>query len=111
MSMIKDIEKLLIFMDKNGGYQRTSGGLYEFCGKIFKLPVRREYVYTCPYRDVERSVSMTKTLLAVPDRPSCILYPDDLAAVAGMNAIRKWDLEYQRIYLLPDMMVLVWLPL
>ena len=50
--------------------------------KEHKLSVRREYVYTCPYRDTERSVSLTKTLLSVPDKPSCILYPDDLAAVA-----------------------------
>lgn len=61
--------------------------------KEHKLSVRREYVYTCPYRDTERSVSLTKTLLSVPDRPSCILYPDDLAAVAGMNAIQEMGLR------------------
>ena len=61
--------------------------------KEHKLSVRREYVYTCPYRDTERSVSLTKTLLSVPDKPSCILYPDDLAAVAGMNAIQEMGLR------------------
>ena len=34
-----------------------------------------------------------ETLLSVPDKPSCILYPDDLAAVAGMNAIQEMGLR------------------
>lgn len=73
----------------------TRGRLEAYMGfmKEHKLPVRREYVYTCPYRDAERSVSLTRTLLSVPDRPSCILYPDDLAAIAGMNTIREMGIR------------------
>ena len=40
------------------------------------------------YLHPEISYKLTQQLLAEPDRPTCILYPDDICAVAGMTAIR-----------------------
>ena len=89
--------KIAYIHGQNGEVTRERLEAYMSFMKEHKIPVRREYVYTCPYRDTERSVSLTKTLLSVPDRPSCILYPDDLAAAAGMHC-GKWESGYRRIY-------------
>ena len=85
--------KIAYIHGQNGEVTRERLEAYMSFMKEHKIPVRREYVYTCPYRDTERSVSLTKTLLSVPDRPSCILYPDDLAAAAGMNALREMGIR------------------
>lgn len=91
--MTEDIRKIAYIHGQNSRVTRGRLEAYMSFMKEHKLSVRREYVYTCPYRDTERSVSLTKTLLSVPDKPSCILYPEDLAAVAGMNAIQEMGLR------------------
>ena len=53
------------------------------------LDIPKEYVYTCPYRDVERASALTKAVLALPDRPTCILYSDDLTAVGGLTVMQE----------------------
>lgn len=53
------------------------------------LRVPKEYVYTCPYRDVERANALTKAVLALPNRPTCILYPDDLTAISGLGVMQE----------------------
>ena len=53
------------------------------------LPVPKEYLYTCPYRDNERASALTKAVLALPNRPTCILYPDDLTSVGGLNTMQE----------------------
>jgi DNA-binding LacI/PurR family transcriptional regulator len=53
------------------------------------LPIPREYLYTCPYRDYERGSALTKAVLALPNRPTCIIYPDDLTAVGGLNMMQE----------------------
>lgn len=39
------------------------------------------------YLHPELAYQLTQTMLQEPDRPTCILYPDDICAVAGMTAI------------------------
>lgn len=53
------------------------------------LPIPSEYLYTCPYRDYERGSALTKAVLALPNRPTCIVYPDDLTAVGGLNMMQE----------------------
>ena len=60
------------------------------------LPTPPEYLYTCPYRDYERASALTKAVLALPNRPSCILYPDDLTAVGGLNMMQEAGLVIPR---------------
>lgn len=57
--------------------------------KEHKVICRKEYLYTCPYRDAEKAVALTKVVLSLKDRPTCILYPDDLTAVAGINIMQE----------------------
>lgn len=54
-----------------------------------KLPVPKEYFRTCPYRDYERGSAVTKEILAYSKRPTCIIYPDDLTAVGGLNLMQE----------------------
>ncbi|WP_070042966.1 LacI family DNA-binding transcriptional regulator [Robinsoniella peoriensis] len=57
------------------------------------LPLVREYMYSCPYRDVERAAAFTRAILAVPEKPTCILYPDDLTAVGGLGTIQEMGIR------------------
>ncbi len=40
------------------------------------------------YIHAELAYKLTQQILAEPDRPTCVFYPDDICAVAGMTAIR-----------------------
>lgn len=62
---------------------------YKSFMKEHKLPVPKEYQYTCPYRDYERASALTKAVLALPRRPTCIMYPDDLTAIGGLNMMQE----------------------
>lgn len=53
------------------------------------LPFRKEYLFTCPYRDTEKAAALTRIVISLPERPTCILYPDDLAAAAGVNVMQE----------------------
>lgn len=54
-----------------------------------ELPVPKEYLYTCGYRDFEKASALTKAVLALKTRPTCIIYPDDFTAVGGMNMMQE----------------------
>ncbi|MBP3204557.1 MAG: LacI family DNA-binding transcriptional regulator [Lachnospiraceae bacterium] len=59
----------------------------------FGVEIPDEYVREAPYRNTEKSYRETKELLQLKEPPTCILYPDDYAAVGGMNAIRDMGLR------------------
>ncbi|HIT90438.1 MAG TPA: LacI family DNA-binding transcriptional regulator [Candidatus Merdenecus merdavium] len=62
---------------------------YQSFMKEHQLSVPKEYTYSCPYRDYEKSGSLTKAVLALSKPPTCIIYPDDLTAVGGMNIMQE----------------------
>ena len=66
--------------------ERRLTGFYRACGEL-GLEVPEEYVVACEYHETEGCYEATKKLLALPQRPSCILYPDDYAYIGGYNAI------------------------
>ncbi|MCR5688251.1 MAG: LacI family transcriptional regulator [Lachnospiraceae bacterium] len=41
------------------------------------------------YRNPKLAAKYTKQLLAMKNRPTCILYPDDYSAIGGLNAIEE----------------------
>lgn len=59
----------------------------------FGIEVPAEYVREAFYRDTEKSYLVTNEMLALPDPPTCIIYPDDFAAFGGINAIRERGLR------------------
>ena len=61
--------------------------------KRLGLSIPENYLRVAPYRDTDKSYCITKELLSLKEPPTCILYPDDFAAIGGMNAIREMGLR------------------
>lgn len=57
------------------------------------IEIPDEYVREVPYRDTELAEKVTKELLSMKKRPTCILYPDDYSCLGGINAIREMGLR------------------
>lgn len=55
----------------------------------FGIDIPDIYVREAAYRDSEATERITNELLDLPEPPTCILYPDDFAALGGINAIRE----------------------
>ncbi|MCD7764035.1 MAG: LacI family transcriptional regulator [Lachnospiraceae bacterium] len=55
--------------------------------------VRENYIVPSLYRDWQQAYEKTEELLDLNEPPTCILYPDDVAAIGGMNAIRARGLR------------------
>ena len=52
-----------------------------------------EYVKDGRYRMPDMSYELTLELLKQDDPPTCIIYPDDFAAIGGINAIKSLGLS------------------
>lgn len=59
----------------------------------YGLEIPDEYVKASSYRNLEMAAKATGELLDLPNPPTCIMYPDDYAAVGGMNEIRERGLR------------------
>ena len=57
------------------------------------MEIPDDYVKECPYRDADSAARVTGELLDLPNPPTCILYPDDYAAIGGINEIRERGLR------------------
>lgn len=61
--------------------------------KDLGLSIPTEYVREAPYRNTDKSYRITRELLGLKVPPTCILYPDDFAALGGMSAIQEMGLR------------------
>ncbi len=61
-------------------------GFYKACQER-KIEIKDEYIKPSEYRNILKAEQFTEELLELEDRPSCIIYPDDLSAVGGINKI------------------------
>lgn len=57
------------------------------------LEIPDAYIKEAPYRGADETYERTKELLALKDRPTCILYQDDFASFGGIKAIRQAGLR------------------
>lgn len=57
------------------------------------LEIQEEYMLSGKYRDIPNAAKKTGILLNMNDRPTCIIYPDDYAAIGGMNEIKARGLS------------------
>ncbi len=57
------------------------------------IQVPDEYIRSSRYHDPVRCGQATEELLALPDPPTCILFPDDFSALGGLDVIRKTGLS------------------
>ena len=67
-------------------------GFYRAC-EALKLTVPEEYIGSCDYHEPVSCHEATKRLLALPERPSCIFFPDDYACIGGISAIQEAGLR------------------
>lgn len=67
-------------------------GFHRACAAAgIEVPV--DHMVECAYHDAERCFEATRKLLALPDRPSCIFFPDDFSFIGGYNAIMEAGLR------------------
>ncbi|MBR0041264.1 MAG: LacI family DNA-binding transcriptional regulator [Oscillospiraceae bacterium] len=71
---------------------RRLRGFYRAC-ETLGLVVPEAYVTGCSYHEPVGCYEATKRLLALPERPSCILFSDDYAYIGGINAITEAGLR------------------
>ena len=60
------------------------------------LSIPSEYFISAHYHNVDSAAQATRELLALPQRPSCILYPDDISYLGGMAQIEQQGLSIPR---------------
>ena len=71
--------------------QKRVASFYNTCAEL-GIDVPDEYVRSAIYHDPRSSALATRELLALPVRPSCIIYPDDFSFIGGMNEIERQGL-------------------
>ncbi len=67
-------------------------GFYRACEEL-GLQIPEGYVRECIYHDPDCTARVTRELLALPDRPSCILFPDDYSYIGGLNVLNEAGLR------------------
>lgn len=72
--------------------QNRVGSFYQTLDSL-GLTVPDEYVKDGIYIDTESSAALTKELLDLKDRPTCIIYPDDFSCIGGINVIKERGLK------------------
>lgn len=55
--------------------------------KNLGVETRDDYLLESTYRNPKHAAELTKKLLKMKDRPTCIIYPDDYSCIGGLNAI------------------------
>ena len=53
------------------------------------IEIPQDYVRRAGYRNLQLAAKRTAELLELKEPPTCILYPDDYAAIGGMNYIKE----------------------
>lgn len=53
------------------------------------IAVPQEYIRQAVYHNPKSSGLETRALLALPERPTCIFFPDDLSFLGGMNELER----------------------
>ena len=67
-------------------------GFYKSCAEL-GLQIPEEYVRCGVYHDPDRCAEEPRALLALPQRPTCILFPDDFSAMGGCIALQEAGLS------------------
>lgn len=75
--------------------QNRLASFYKTCADA-GIDVPDEYVRSAIYHDPKSSAQATRELLALADRPTCIMFPDDFSFIGGMNEIEKAGLVIPR---------------
>ena len=71
--------------------QNRVGSFYRTLNKL-NIDIPDEYVKEGVYHEVDTTYRLTKELLSLKNRPTCIIFPDDFSCIGGINAIREFGL-------------------
>ncbi|WP_312644655.1 LacI family DNA-binding transcriptional regulator [Hydrogenoanaerobacterium sp.] len=72
--------------------QNRLASFYKTCDEL-SIDTPEEYVLEGAYHDPKAVARRTRELLALKNRPTCIMFPDDFSYVGGMNAILEAGLS------------------
>jgi LacI family transcriptional regulator len=72
--------------------QKRIASFYRTCQEL-GIAVPDHYVKSALYHDPASSGEATKELLALTDRPTCIMYPDDFSFMGGRNVLDERGLK------------------
>ena len=67
-------------------------GFYRACEEL-GIRAREDMVRESKFHDPEGCARITKEILSLPERPTCIFFPDDYSCIGGYNAIREAGLR------------------
>ena len=86
-------EKIAYIYGDDTAVTRNRVASYYNTMKELGLDVDDNYTIASAYRNPKLAGKYTEQLLALRNRPTCILYPDDYSAIGGLNAIDKAGLS------------------
>ena len=72
--------------------QKRVASFYRTCHEL-GIAIPEGYVRRAWYHDPVSSAEETRALLSLPDRPTCIMYPDDFSFIGGRNVIEEMGLR------------------
>ena len=78
--------------EKTSVTQNRLVGFYRACEEL-GLVIPEEYVRESAFHNPDRCAQDTLDLMNLPERPTCILFPDDYSYVGGMNALRQMGIR------------------
>lgn len=67
-------------------------GFYRACEDL-GLDIPPEYIKECVYHDPDRCAQATRELLQLPEKPTCIIFPDDFSYIGGLNVLNEAGLR------------------
>lgn len=67
-------------------------GFHKAC-EALNLEIPAEYIRPCVYRDAESCARETAALLELPERPTCVIFPDDFSYIGGLNVLEAAGLR------------------
>lgn len=66
---------------------------YLNCMRKAGIEVSQEYIKHGKFRNINMSTLLTEELMRLSEIPSCIIYPDDYAAIGGLNVLKARGFE------------------
>lgn len=72
--------------------QNRLAGFRKACEEL-GLEIPEDYIRECVYHDPDRCARETRALLALPERPTCIIFPDDFSYIGGRNVLSEQGLR------------------
>ena len=78
--------------EKTSVTQNRLVGFFRACEEL-GLELPEEYVRESAFHNPDRCAQDTLALMNLPERPTCILFPDDYSYVGGMNALRQMGIR------------------